>query len=80
MNTIIKPDDFKKAFPKSQVPDYWTVLCIVARFRETCSASDQKGSGRHTAFNDISVEDILHLLVRYSRKSLIYNTRYFLIF
>jgi len=70
MNTIIKPDDFRKAFPRSQVPDYSTVFCLVARLRETCSASDRKVSGRHTALNDVSVENILHLLVRYSRKSL----------
>jgi len=47
---------------------------MVARFRETCSASDQRDSGRHRAFNDVSVEDI------HSRKSLIYNMRYFVFF
>ena len=52
------------------MPDYSTVFCLVARFLETCSGSDRKASGRHTALNDVSVEDILHLLVLYSRKSL----------
>ena len=80
VNIVIKTDDFRKAIQKSQVPDYSTLFCLVADFRETFSASDGRGSGRPRTLNDVSVEDILHLLVRYSRKSLIYNMRYFVIF
>jgi len=44
-------DDFRGAFPKSQVPGKSTVFHFVAHFHETGSVSDQKHSGCPKVFN-----------------------------
>ena len=44
-------DDFRCAFPKSQVPDKSTVFHFVAHFHETVSVSNQKHCGCPKVFN-----------------------------
>lgn len=44
---LIYQNDFRSAFPKSQVQDESTVFCSVAPFRETGSVSDQNHSVCH---------------------------------
>jgi len=55
-------NDFRSAFPKSQVQDESTVFCSVTSFHETGSVSDQKHSACHALWNDMNVEIIHHSL------------------
>ena len=43
-----RQDDFSVAFPKSGVPDKWTVFRLLARFRERVSVHDRNVSCRLT--------------------------------
>jgi hypothetical protein len=48
-------DDFRNAFPKSEIPDKTRVFRLVAVFTETGSVSGLKRSGRPTVLSDVSV-------------------------
>jgi hypothetical protein len=61
-------NDFRNAFPKSQVLRKSKVFRLVAAFLVTGSVSDREPSGRPVVFNDVSVEDIRHSLVQSPRK------------
>ena len=60
-------DEFRNAFPKSQVPDKTPEFRLVASFLEG-SVGDRKGSGRPTLLSDDSVGKIPHSLVQFPRK------------
>jgi hypothetical protein len=50
------PDNFRNALPKPQVLELLTIICLVAHFRATRSASDRKVSGRRTVLYDVTVK------------------------
>jgi hypothetical protein len=61
-------DDFRNAFPKSQVPDKTPVFLLVVIFPEKLSLGDGRRSGRPTLLSEVSGGKIPHSLLKFPRK------------
>jgi hypothetical protein len=63
-----KKNEFRNAFPNSQVPDSSQVIPLLSSFVENGSVGDRKVSGRPTVLSDVSVGKIPYFLVQFPRK------------